>query len=141
MNRDRELKAKLLIDLLATHCNESSEFEYFRVIGEALKAGDTLIAKVVSGDVTNYSYKVVLEGDPDNSPSFFAKIAFPYALWNPDRSVHYDIARTANEYKIMKRFKDMLGEDAPVANPYLCVDVDGCGRSYDEDSRRGMGAS
>jgi hypothetical protein len=70
---------------------------------------------------------VFLEGDPEGAPSFFAKIAFPYALWNPDRSVHYDVARTANEFKIMKRFKEMLGEDAPVAKPYLCVDVEDTG--------------
>lgn len=127
VNQDKELKKQILIDLVASHCNETSEFDEFRSIGEALKSGDKLTANVISGGVTNYSYKVFLEGDPEGAPSFFAKIAFPYALWNPDRSVHYDVARTANEFKIMKRFKEMLGEDAPVAKPYLCVDVEDTG--------------
>ena len=127
MNKDKEVKKEILIDLVASYCNENSEFEDFRAIGKAIKVDDKLTAKVVSGGVTNYSYKVFLEGDPNGAPCFFAKIAFPYALWNPDRSVHYDVARTANEFKIMKRFKEMLGEDAPVATPYLCVDVEDTG--------------
>ncbi len=124
IEQDKELKKKVIIDVLTSHCSDSSEFEDFRLVANALKGGDKLSAKVISGGVTNYSYKIFLENDPDNGPSFFAKVAFPYALWNPDRSVHYDIARTANEYKLMKRFKEMMGDDAPVATPYICQDVE-----------------
>ena len=122
VQKDKELKKKLLLELIVSHCNDESEFEVLRAVGAALKSGDKLNAQVISGGVTNYSYKVFLEGDPDRA--FFAKIAFPYALWNPDRSVHYDTARAANEFKIMKRFKDMMGENAPVATPYICADIE-----------------
>lgn len=122
VDQDKELKKNILLELVASKCNESSDFEDFRTVAEAVKNGDTLTAKVISGGVTNYSYKVFLESG--EGPSFFAKIAFPYALWNPDRSVFYDTARTSNEYKIMKKFTELMGDDAPVATPYLCEDVE-----------------
>jgi len=83
---------------------------------------------VLSGGVTNYSYKVFLADNDDdesddedgvdrrqqNSPpaaaelSLFAKVCFPYALWNPDRSVPYDLARVENEFAVMKRFAALV---------------------------------
>lgn len=122
IEQDKEMKKQLLIHIIASYCNESSEFEDFRLISRALKRGDKLHAEVISGGATNYSYKVYLEKSLDTA--LFAKIAFPYALWNPDRSAHYDVARATNEFKIMKHVKEMMGDKAPIATPYICVDVD-----------------
>lgn len=123
VEQDRELKKHLVLDLVEARCNEASKFQDFRVVGEAIKAGDKLHATVISGGATNYSYKVFLE--KGEGPAFFAKICFPYALWNPDRNVFYDTDRTVNEFKIMKRVNELMGDDTPVATPYLCEDVDG----------------
>lgn len=121
VEEDKKQKTKILLDLIASKCNENSDFEDFRDVAQALKAGDQLQATVLTGGVTNYSYKVNLESG--DGPAFFAKIAFPYALWNPDRSMYYDTARTVNEYKIMKRFSELMGDNAPVAKTLLCEDV------------------
>jgi hypothetical protein len=119
---EQEKKKAVVTDTIAGHCNESSPFEDLRTIGAALKAGDKLLSKIIAGGKTNFSYKVYVEGSPDKA--LFAKICFSYALWNPDRSVHYDVVRTENEFKVMKQFADMMGGDnAPIATPYLCIKV------------------
>jgi thiamine kinase-like enzyme len=118
--KDQEAKKIVVTEAITSLCNESSEFEDLREIGAALKSGDSLKIKVLSGGKTNYSYKVTLEKSPDKA--LFAKICFQFAIWNPDKSVHYDLARTENEFLAMKQFKEML-DDAPVVTPYHCVDV------------------
>jgi hypothetical protein len=120
--KEQENKKAVVIDNIVAHCNESSPYEDLRAIGAALKAGDKLVSKIISGGKTNFSYKVFVEGSPDKA--LFAKICFSYALWNPDRSVHYDVVRTENEFKVMQQFTDMMGGDnAPIATPYLCINV------------------
>ena len=51
----------------------------------------------------------------------FAKISFEYALWNPDKTAHYDLKRTENEYEIMKT----MAASSPdcVVTPLACWDV------------------
>ena len=44
------------------------------------------------------------------------------ALWNPDPEVDYSTIRTENEFGMMQKVTQMM-DDAPVAVPYLCVDV------------------
>jgi hypothetical protein len=122
LSKEQEKKKAVVIDNIVAHCNESSAFEDLRTIGAALKTGDRLVSKIISGGKTNFSYKVYVEGSPDKA--LFAKICFSYALWNPDRSVHYDVVRTENEFKLMKQFANMMGGDnAPIATPYLCIAV------------------
>jgi hypothetical protein len=118
--KDQEAKKIIVIEVIASLCNESSNFADLRDIGEALKGGDKFKIKVISGGKTNFSYKVSLEKSPDKA--LFAKICFQFALWNPDKSVYYDLARAENEFIAMQQFKDML-VDAPVVTPYHCVDV------------------
>lgn len=120
---EQEKKKSTVTDNVAAHCNESSPFEDLRAIGAALKAGDKLVSKIIAGGKTNFSYKVYVEGAPEKA--LFAKICFSYALWNPDRSVKYDIVRTENEFNVMKQFADMMGggDKAPIATPYLCIKV------------------
>jgi thiamine kinase-like enzyme len=119
--KDQEAKKELVIKALADASSETSEFGDIRKIATALKAGDKLTAKAISGGKTNYSYKICLEGSP--AIAVFAKICFSYALWNPDRNVHYDLERVENEFLVMTRFMNMMGQDAPVATPYFCIDV------------------
>jgi len=75
-------------------------------------------------------------------PALFAKVCFPFALWNPVRKVEYDLARVDNEYALMKKFaakllessKDKGDDDGsgagtveeklPIAAPYFHYDMD-----------------
>ena len=118
-------KKQLLLDTIAAQCNDSSKFEDLKAIGEALKAGDKLDCKIISGGKTNFSSKVFLEGAPDKA--LFAKISFSYALWNPDRSVNYDLQRAVNDFDMMNTCSELMGGMgvAPVVTPYLCLDVPG----------------
>ncbi len=101
------MKKELLLELVKSYCNESSEFEILQAIGNELKAGKSLNAKVISGGLTNYSYKLFLENG--SSIALYAKICFSSALWNPDKNIHYDVARVANEFNIMKHYKELMG--------------------------------
>lgn len=120
LTKDREAKKQIVSDTIASLCNDASEFQDLRDIGAALNSGDSLRIKVLAGGATNYAYKVSLEKDRDKT--LFAKICFKFALWNPDRSAHYDLSRVENEFLIMKKFKTMM-DDAPVVTPYHCLDV------------------
>jgi len=62
--------------------------------------GSKLDATVLCGDITNFSYKVFIDKHPELC--IFAKLCFDHALWNPDRTAHYDLQRVENEYEIMK---------------------------------------
>lgn len=96
----------MLLDVVKSYCNnESREYETLRAIGNAIQAGETLNIKVISGGLTNYSYKRFLE-DGSWSIALYAKICFSTALWIPDKKIHYNVARVANEYKIMKHCKN-----------------------------------
>jgi hypothetical protein len=113
-------KLQLAIEKIVPFCNEDAEQEAFRKIGAALKEGDELLGESLEGS-TNFSYKVFLKGDPD--VKIFVKIAFDFARWNPDRSAHYDLARITAEFNMMQKFSDLLGDNAPVALPYICMDI------------------
>ena len=117
---DKDAKKRLVKETIATHCTQSSPHEILRTIGLELQNGDTLIAEVLTGGLTNYSYQIFLEKSPANA--LFAKLAFPYALWNPDPDAFYDIKRTANEFKMMKSFSELAPNSVPA--PLMCVEID-----------------
>lgn len=73
LEQDKQAKKELLIQVITSLCNGSSDFDQLRMIGSALEAGDELNAHVISGGCTNYSYKVFLEGDP--STLLYAKVS------------------------------------------------------------------
>lgn len=87
--KEREETRQLVADIVAAKCieDDAQQFDELKVIGDALKAGDTLSLKMLSGGETNYAFKVTLDGDP--SKALFAKISFSYARWNPDRRYDY----------------------------------------------------
>lgn len=117
--QDVQAKMKIVEDIVVSLCQEDSEFADLRNMATALKSGnDSLKIKSLSGGITNYSYKVSLAS---GSIALFAKICFEFALWNPDRSVKYDLSRVENEFQIMKDASAM--EPSPVVTPYDCVDV------------------
>jgi hypothetical protein len=53
--KEQETKKAVVIDNVVAHCNESSPFEDLRTIGAALKAGDKVVSKIISGGKTNFS--------------------------------------------------------------------------------------
>jgi len=109
-----------VVDVISLHCNGASQFEDLRAIGQALQSGDNLQVDILTGGWTNFSYRVFLERNPELQ--LYAKLSFPRALWNPDPSVHYDVERTTNEFKMMEVFH--MIDPGSVAVPYLCLDVD-----------------
>ena len=74
----------------ATQESSSSTIHLFREIHQAIEASDDneLQAVVLTGGVTNYSYKLYVTNHPELC--LFAKLSFAYAAWNPDRSAHFD---------------------------------------------------
>lgn len=119
--KDREDKKQLVIDVIASHASCSSEFEDIRSISNALKNGNELCVTIISGGVTNFSYRVTVTGEDAPGTALYAKIFFPYALWGTDKNAYYDVERGANEFRIIGHFRKMLGMGAPVATPYLCT--------------------
>ena len=62
--KEREEKKQVVIDMLTAKCQEPSDFEDIQEFGKALKGGDALDLKILSGGVTNFTYKVSLKSDP-----------------------------------------------------------------------------
>jgi len=142
---DQEEKLQFLIQRLESYCNDESEHEDLRKLGKAIRNGDKLTGTILSGGYTNYSYKIHLDNshddddddydnDNDNDKeelAIFAKIAFPYALWSPDTSVHYDLTRVTAEFELMKRFSEELktttsennSTKSPIPKPYVLIDI------------------
>ena len=118
--QDREEKLRLAIERIIPHCTEDAEHKVFREMAVALKDNDKLVGEVLEG-ATNYSYKVFPEKKP--SAAVFVKVNFTYALWNPDRTAFYDLERAKTEFLMMKKMKALLGDAAPVATPYLLIDI------------------
>ena len=126
--KEQEEKKQVVIDAIKGICTEDSKFLDLRSIGAALKTNDNedLVAVIISGGKTNFSYKIHLKSDP--AKALYAKIAFNYALWNPDRSKRYDLVRMDNEYWIMTHFATLMGcpetgLKAPIATPYAILDL------------------
>lgn len=95
---DKRMKKTLLIETITKECT-SSTHDTLQRIHAAIGEGFKLEATVLSGGLTNYSYKVYVDEQPELC--VFAKLSFEYALWNPDKTSHYDLQRTVNEYEIM----------------------------------------
>ena len=120
-------KKTLLIDTIGKKCALSPS-EILQQINHAVNVsgdGSKLEALVLSGGYTNYSYKVFVDKHPDLC--IFAKLCFEFALWNPDRTAHYDLQRTENEYEIMKTILSKT-PDCVVA-PLACWDIEHEGQS------------
>ncbi|GMH88331.1 hypothetical protein TrVE_jg7352 [Triparma verrucosa] len=89
---------------------------------DALSSGETLTATVLTGGLTNYSYKVhVTNNDNDSVKPIFVKLSFPYALWSSDKNLHYDLQRTKNEFDMMQLFAGLA--PGHVATPFLCHSI------------------
>ena len=117
--QDKHVKKTLLIDTITKEC-ASSHHDILQKINEAIGAGGKLEATVLSGGYTNYSYKVYVDND-DPELQVFAKLSFEYALWNPDKSAHYDLKRTENEYEIMKTISSK--SPGSVVEPLALLDL------------------
>jgi len=117
--QDKHIKKTLLIDTITKECASSSH-NILQKINEAIGAGETLEATVLSGGYTNYSYKVYVDND-DPELQVFAKLSFEYALWNPDKSAHYDLKRTENEHEIMKTISSK--SPGSVVEPLALLDL------------------
>lgn len=80
--------------------NDDSEHDDLREIARSLKDGDNLAGHILSGGLTNYSYKIYLKNRP--SVCLFAKIGFSYALL--DRGKDLGLDRLTTEFDMMKQF-------------------------------------
>jgi hypothetical protein len=115
------MKKMVLIETITSRCVSSSH-EILQKINRAISDsgdGSKLDATVLCGGATNFSYKVYVDKHPELC--VFAKLCFEYALWNPDRTSHYDLKRVENEYKIMKEVSSKT--EGCVVSPLACWDV------------------
>ena len=94
---DKLAKQQLIIQTISKHLSPTSAHHIFREIYQAISDRSKLSCTILSGGYTNYSYKVSVSDHPDLN--LFAKLSFEYALWNPDKSSHYSLERTENEWK------------------------------------------
>lgn len=120
LEEDKKEKTALVKKVIAEKVATSS-LDLFQKIDHAVnKEGGKIEAIILSGGYTNYSYKVFVPGKPDLV--VFAKLSFEYALWNPDKSAHYDLQRTVCEFEIMS----IMAEKTPgcVVTPLGCFDID-----------------
>eukprot|EP00804_Cyclotella_cryptica_P027295 CCRYP_014385-RA/>CCRYP_014385-RA protein AED:0.39 eAED:-0.67 QI:0/0/0/1/0/0/2/0/468 len=99
---DKQVKRQLVVNTITKHCSSK------------------LCCKILSGGYTNYSYKVYVKDQPD--VCVFSKLSFEFALWNPDKSSHYDLKRTENEWEIMMTISRVAPDC--VVSPLDCWDVD-----------------
>jgi hypothetical protein len=121
LEEDRHMKKILLIETITSRCASSSH-EIIQKFNHAIcdsGDGSKLDAIVLCGGATNYSFKVFVDKHPELC--VFAKLCFDYALWNPDRTAHYDLQRVENEYKIMKDVSSKT--EGCVVSPLACWDV------------------
>lgn len=118
---DKRVKQMLLIDTITRNC-ASSPHEILQKMNHAIHDsgdGSKLVATVLSGGCANFSCKVMV--DKHTELCVFAKFCFEYAMWNPDRTVHYDLQRVENEYKIMQEMSSKTPDI--VVPPLACWDV------------------
>ena len=118
---DKRMKQMLLIDTITKNC-ASSPHAILQKINHAIHGagdGSKLEATILSGGCANFSCKVSVDKHPELC--VFAKFCFEYAMWNPDRSVHYDLQRVENEYKIMQEMSSKTPDI--VVPPLACWDV------------------
>lgn len=123
VEKDKIIKKKLVIDTVAAYAKDlSSQNQVLADISHALEQkDDELQAKIISGGYTNYSYKLYLRDRPD--VAVFAKLSFPYALWNKDPDAYHDLIRTNNEYTVMKKISSLVEDHSPVATAFFVADV------------------
>jgi len=115
---DKQLKKQLVAEVIASNCNDSSQFEDLRAIGQALNEGDELIVEILTGGYCNFSYRVFLQRNPE--VQLFAKLSFSWAACDPGANM--DPERTVNEFKMMKTFNGI--DPTSVVAPYLCADIE-----------------
>ena len=121
---DKRRTKTLLIDAITKECASSSH-GILQQINTAVDAstsnndGSKLEATILSGGSTNFAYKVYVDKHPDLC--IFAKLCFEYAMWNPDRSAHYDLQRTVNEYHIMMTSSEKSPDN--VVKPLALLDL------------------
>lgn len=131
LEADKTAKLQLAIDGVLSRCSAHSDDKLLqpelRRIHQAVNVqkSDKLKGEILNG-FSNYTYKIYLENDPDES-AVFAKVALTYALWNPT-SV-FSLERSSNEKKMMEFFLDKFREqeefasDPPVCQPYFIMDL------------------
>ena len=83
-----------------------SPHEILQKINAAIHSGDGRKLDALCGGATNYSFKVFVDKHPELC--VYAKLCFEFAMWNLDRSAHYDLKRVENEYKIMEEVTSIV---------------------------------
>jgi hypothetical protein len=121
--KDVEAKMKIVDRAIRSLCTEDSEYDDLKAMGAELKDGDALDITSITGGLTNYSFRV-----STRQTTIYAKICFEFALWNPDKTVKYNLSRVQNEFDMIKDVSTF--DPCPVITPYHCVDV-----ADDDDNR------
>jgi len=101
IEQDREEKKEIVVSIITKKFFSSPRSTDLRVFREAIeRKQERLVIEIITGGLTNYSYKISLRSDP--SKALYAKITFPHALWHPDKTLPYDTSRTQREFELMQ---------------------------------------
>ncbi|KAL3920041.1 MAG: hypothetical protein SGILL_003458 [Bacillariaceae sp.] len=134
LKADKKEKLDLAVEKIASYCSEHIGDDpplpvELQRIHQAVNVdkSDKLVGHSLNG-FSNYTYKVHLEKDEDNT-AIFVKVALKYALWNPGAVFALD--RISNEKKCNEFFGELLLEgdvedfkaDPPVCKPYFLQDL------------------
>ena len=117
---EEQATLNLALKTLKEHCTVDNNFKTVATIAKALKGGDKLAGSPLLSSNTNYAFKVYLEKQP--KVALFCKVCHPYANWDPSQS-HVPLARVENEFQALQRCLEIIGDDAPVATPYFCLEL------------------
>ncbi|GMH50871.1 hypothetical protein TrRE_jg10887, partial [Triparma retinervis] len=109
MKLDSDLKMNLVLNTITDLLSADSEVKEFVELHNSITPLTPLEITVLAGGLTNYSYKVHVA-----DKSIFAKLAFNYALWNPDWDGNYDVVRTENEAIMMSKFHEIAPNSVAV---------------------------
>ena len=117
---DQNLKKSIVQSQVISLCKSPTASGLLKQIGEELECGRSIATEVLSGGLTNYSYKITVTGHP--TIELYAKLTFERAMWNPDSGQACNLERTVSEFNIM----EIYAKHNPdlVAKPLACVDVD-----------------
>lgn len=100
MMSDVDLKRNLVLTTITSLCVPTSSVPEFASLSSSISPLTPLTVTVLSGGLTNYSYKI----EACNGMRLFAKLSFAYARWNESYEGEYSLDRTENEVLMMERF-------------------------------------
>jgi thiamine kinase-like enzyme len=118
---DQEAKKVIVLQEIVKICKSSKSNKALTKLRDGIDVGRDLSIQIVSGGLTNYSYKIYLKEDAAHA--LYAKLAFEHTVFDQEKTQTYDLERTVNECKMMDMFSKHHSD--MVATPLGRFDIKG----------------